>query len=181
MAPAQSKRQSRKRRKAAAPPHGESAERIRPRPSGGPRRPATDSLATIMTGATYGERPESPFGGLPISEIAIFVGALGAVIGLITAGRAALLVGIAVCTLGVLEVTAREHFSGYRSHATLLAAVPAAAILAVSVAAFGSPHQRATRELLLLAAAPLFGVLFWLLRKRFRAARQARIVRPPAP
>ena len=39
----------------------------------------------------------------------------------------ALAVGVVVCTLGVLEVTAREHFSGYRSHATLLAAIPAVA------------------------------------------------------
>jgi len=49
------------------------------------------------------------------------------------------------------------------------------------VAAFGAPHQRGQRELMLAAAAPVFGVLFWLLRKRFRTARQARVVRPPLP
>ena len=38
---------------------------------------------------------------------------------------AALAVGALVCGLGVTEVTAREHFSGFRSHSALLAAFPA--------------------------------------------------------
>ena len=33
--------------------------------------------------------------------------------------------------------------------------------------------------LLLVAIVPVFGLFYWALRKRFRAARQARIVRPP--
>ncbi len=113
--------------------------------------------------------------------LAIFIGLVSVIVGAASTNRAALFVGIAVCVLGVLEVTAREHFSGYRSHATLLAAVPAAGLVAASVAAFGTPGQRGTRELMLAAAVPVFGVLFWALRKRFRTARQARIVRPPVP
>ena len=85
-----------------------------------------------------------------------------------------------MCTLGVLEVTAREHFSGYRSHAMLLASLPAVGILIASVAAFGKPRQRSTREFDAGRAPCLCSrSLFWLLRKRFRAARQARVVRPP--
>lgn len=132
-----------------------------------------------MTGRTYGEPPQSPFGGLPISEIAIFAGAVGVVVGLASHGGPALLVGVVVCTLGVVEVTAREHFAGYRSHATLLAAVPPVAIVAASVALLGSPADRTTRELFLVAVVPVFAVLFWLLRKRFRTACQARLIRPP--
>jgi FtsH-binding integral membrane protein len=120
------------------------------------------------------------FHPVPVSEIAIFAGLIGVVVGATSSNRTALITGIAVCVLGVLEVTAREHFSGYRSHATLLAAVPAVGLVAASVAAFGTPGQRGTRELMLGAAVPVFGVLFWALRKRFRSARQARIVRPPA-
>lgn len=140
-----------------------------------------DERRQRSTLGVYGERPESPFGGLPVSELLILVGGIGLLVGLISGGKAALLVGIGVCTLGVLEVTAREHFSGYRSHATLLAAIPAVAILAVSVAVLGAPRQRTARELLILAALPVFGLAFWGLRKRFRTARQARIVRPPVP
>jgi hypothetical protein len=126
---------------------------------------------------TYGERPPGPFGGLPISELAIFVGAIGVVVGLVSAAVPALVVGVVVCTLGVVEVTAREHFSGYRSHATLLAAVPAVAIGIAMIALLGGSLRRGP---LLLVVVPVFGGLFWLLRKRFRTARQARVVRPPA-
>lgn len=128
---------------------------------------------------SYGERPRSLFGGVPVSEIAIFFGALGAAVGFFGHNNPALIVGLVVCALGVVEFTAREHFSGYRSHATLLAAIPAVAILVMAVAVFGTPAERTARILLLVAIVPVFAVLYWALRKRFRAARQARIVRPP--
>lgn len=125
-----------------------------------------------------GERPESPFGGLPVSELAILIGFIALVIGFIQGGGPVVVVGIVICALGVVEVTAREHFSGYRSHTVLLAAIPALAIEGLIVAVFGEPQQRA---LLLLVAVPVFALLFWLLRRRFLAARQARVARPPAP
>jgi hypothetical protein len=76
----------------------------------------------------------------------------------------------------VIEVTAREHFSGYRSHATLLAAIPAVAVVVGLSVALGQPRDRG---LLLLAGVPVFGGLFWLLRRRFQAARQMRVARLP--
>lgn len=125
-----------------------------------------------------GERPESPFGGLPISELAILVGVIAAVVGFVNGGGAPLIVGLLLCALGVIEITAREHFSGYRSHTALLAAIPAVGLEAGLVLAFGEPKQRA---LLLLAVVPVFAVLFWLLRRRFLAARQARVARVARP
>ena len=88
----------------------------------------------------YGERPPSPFGGLPISEIAIAIGAVGLIVGIIQQGGPALIAGVAVCTLGVVEITAREHFSGYRSHTILLAALPAVGAEVAFVAIFGEPN-----------------------------------------
>jgi hypothetical protein len=120
-----------------------------------------------------GERPESPFGGLPISELAILVGLIASVIGFIQGGGPALVVGLIVCALGVIEVTAREHFSGYRSHTALLAAIPSVALEAGVVLAF-KPSQRA---ILVLAVVPVFAGLFWWLRRRFLVARQARVAR----
>ena len=125
-----------------------------------------------------GDRPEGPFGGLPISELAILAGLVGAVVGFVSGGGPALIVGLIVCALGVVEVTAREHFSGYRSHTVLLAAIPAVALEAAIVVVFGEPRERL---LLLLAVVPVFGALFWVLRRRFAVARQARVARPPAP
>jgi hypothetical protein len=126
----------------------------------------------------YGERPENPFGGLPISELAIFAGGVGVLVWLVAGSVPALVVGLIVCALGVVEVTAREHFSGYRSHATLLAGVPAVGIGIALIALVGGSL---TRGPLLGVVVPVFGVLFWLLRKRFRTAREARIVRRAAP
>jgi hypothetical protein len=121
-----------------------------------------------------GERPQGPFGGLPVSEVAILLGIIGAVFGFLNGGGPALVVGLVVCALGVCEITAREHFSGYRSHTALLAAIPAVAIEATLVAIFGEPQQRG---LLLVVVVPVFAVLFWLLRRRFLTARQARVAR----
>jgi hypothetical protein len=127
---------------------------------------------------TEGERPPSPFGGLPISEVAIFAGIVGAAVGLIEGGGPALIVGLIVCLLGVVEVTAREHFSGFRSHTSLLAGIPAVVAGIAVISLFGQPSQRL---IVLGVAVPVYGLLFWLLRKRFRRARQARVARPRLP
>jgi hypothetical protein len=89
-----------------------------------------------------GERPEGLFGGLPVSEAAILIGFIGLVVGFIQGGGAVIVVSLIVVGLGVIEVTAREHFSGYRSHTILLALVPAVAIVAAAVSIFGAPQQR---------------------------------------
>jgi hypothetical protein len=127
--------------------------------------------------SAYGERPPSPFGGLPVSEFGVFVGAIGLVVGFITGNSVALIVGFVVCALGVGEFTVREHFSGYRSHAALLAAIPAVGIEVV-LAVTLNPSRR-DRSLLLLAVVPVFGAVFWFLRRRFQVARQARVARRP--
>jgi len=115
---------------------------------------------------------------VPVSEIAIFAGAVALIVGVLRGGGAPLIVGFVICALGVIEVTAREHFSGYRSHSILLAAVPAVGAEVAVVTLIGTPSSR---PLLLLVVVPVFALLFWPLRRRFQAARQARVARPPAP
>ncbi len=124
---------------------------------------------------TRGERPPSPFGGVPVSEIAILAGLVALVVWMIRGGTATLIAGLVVCALGVIEVTAREHFSGFRSHTTLLAAIPAVAIGIGTVSATGEHRNRG--PVLIAVAAPVFALLAWGLRKRFQIARQARVVR----
>lgn len=125
----------------------------------------------------YGDPPPSPF-GWPVSEFMILVGAVGVVVGLVSSAPAALAVGIIVCTLGVAEFSLREHLSGYRSHASLLAGIAAIAVGVALIALFGGSLRR---SVLLGVVAVVFFVIFRLLRRRFRVARQARIARPPAP
>ena len=123
---------------------------------------------------TEGERPPGLFGQVPVSEIAIFVGIVGTIVGFATRNGVALIVGLVVCALGVFEVTAREHFTGFRSHASLLAAFPAV-VAGALVAVLGQPHQR---SVLLVVVVPVWALCFWPLRRRFRRARQARVARP---
>jgi hypothetical protein len=123
----------------------------------------------------YGERPQGRFGGLPVSEIAIFAGAVALVVGIINHGGPALIAGVVICLFGVVEVTTREHFSGYRSHTVLLAAIPAVAVEFLIALTVGPP---AIRALLLVPVAAVFASCSWFLRKRFLVARQARLARP---
>jgi hypothetical protein len=172
-----SKRRSRKRRHPSTAPRAVASQRREERAE---RQTVADRerQRSERQLGTEGERPPSPFGGVPVAEIAIFAGLVAIVVWLIAGGTPVLVVGLTVCTLGVLEVTAREHFSGYRSHATLLAAIPAVAIGIGVVSVLGRRTDRA--PLLLAIAAPIFAFLFWLLRKRFQVARQARVARPPS-
>jgi hypothetical protein len=170
------KRRSRKRRNPASTPRAVASPRREERSARAVQVSREKQRATRTLG-TEGERPPSPFGGVPVSEIAIFAGLVAIVVWLFTGGVATLVVGLVVCTLGVVEVTAREHFSGYRSHATLLAAIPAVAVGIGIVSQIGTSSRG---PVLLVVAGPIFGVLFWLLRKKFQSARQARVARPPS-
>jgi hypothetical protein len=183
VAASKSKRQSRKRRKPGAAPRAVPSQR---REAAAERKVVAErqqQRANSRLGK-YGDPPPGPFGGVPVSEIAIFVGLIGVAVGALTAAPVALAVSVVVLTLGVLEVTAREHFSGYRSHATLLAAIPSIAIGIGIVAIIGDGSVRrglsGPNRAALLVIVPVFALLFWLLGKRFRTARQARVVRPPS-
>src|ERR1700734_3215360 len=148
MAHPRSRRQARKARGGA--PRAVAATRRAER-SARERRASTAHAQADRTLGTVGERPDGIFGGVPVSEFAILAGLVGLVLGLIDHGGSALEVGIVVMALGVTEVTAREHLSGFRSHAALLA-------------------------LLLAPAIPVFALCYWLLRRQFRVARHARVV-----
>ncbi len=174
-----SKRRSRKRNKPG------SAPRAVPSPRRDDRRERVvtqqrDQRRAERQLGTVGERPPSPFGGVPVSEIAIFAGLVAIVVWLISGGLPVLVVGLTVTTLGVLEITGREHLSGYRSHTTLLAAIPAVA-LAIGVLSLVGVDKRNRAPFMLAIAVPVYAFLFWQLRRRFMVARQARVARPPAP
>ena len=169
---------SRKRRRHAGPPTVPTASRAarRPEPSAADTSGAVRSQPRRASPlAAYGERPPGPFGGLPVSEFAIFAGAVVLIVGVVQRGGPALIGGVVLCLLGVTEVTAREHLSGYRSHTVLLAAIPAVVAEFVIVLTVGTP---AVRVLLLVPVAAVFGACAWFLRRRFLVARQARLAKP---
>jgi hypothetical protein len=68
-------------------------------------------------------------------ELCVLVGIVLLVLGLVSHdsphGRAMIVAGLALGSLGGLDTAAREHFSGYRSHTMVLAGVPAVALAAI--------------------------------------------------
>jgi hypothetical protein len=89
-----------------------------------------------------------------------------------------LVVGLVAVGLGTFEFTLREHWSGYRSHAILLALVPVLAFHSLVIA--GASVLADPTVLFSIVLLPfdlaLFVFLFKLLRTRFLEARQARAV-----
>jgi hypothetical protein len=173
------------------------------RPAGARRTPAKtarkqDSPAKARDGATaprrsrsspaaptYGERPRAPWHPLPLSELLILAGAIGAAVGFakvghgLSSGGPALLAGIGAVAIGTIEVTLREHRSGYRSHTVMLAFLVvlvfhSAVVLGLS--AFTTVPRLLNVGLFAVDLA-LFAFLFKLLRARFLDARHARVVR----
>jgi hypothetical protein len=125
---------------------------------------------------TFGERPHAPWHPLPLSEILILAGAIGAAVGY---GRNSagvpplLLAGIAATALGAIEIAWREHRSGYRSHTLLLSFLPVVVLhsaIVLLVNAFAR-FPAALNMGLLAADVAVFFALFRVLRSRFLDAR----------
>jgi hypothetical protein len=72
------------------------------------------------------DAPQAPWHPFPLVELAIFCGLVLIVVAFAVGGdpRPVLLLGgIALISIASLELAIREHFAGYKSHTTLLAAV----------------------------------------------------------
>ena len=108
----------------------------------------------------------------------MLIGFVALVIGFANGGGPVVIVGLIVCGLGVIEVTGREHFTGYRSHTTLLAAAPAVVLEVIVVAIFGEPDPAgaAARVRRPGVRGPVLGAA-----KAFATARQARVARAARP
>lgn len=72
------------------------------------------------------DAPPAPWSPFPLVELTILIGIVLVVVGFIgVADRRGLFIacGVTLIYLATLELSLREHFSGFRSHSTLLAAV----------------------------------------------------------
>lgn len=184
-------RSSRKRRSSqphAGGPAITAAEEPRPqaastRPTGRDRRAREAkqrSLRGVSDATAVGERPRAPWHPLPLSELLILVGAIGAVVAWQRGPQSngsLLAAGITAVVIGTVEFTLREHLSGYRSHAIILALLPAIAfhtVVVLIVLALGSVPRWLNLALVPIDGA-IFAFAFKLLRARFRDARRERI------
>lgn len=139
----------------AAPPPAAHARKPPPAPPQAPQRHARLS-----------EAPKAPWHPVPLVELAILAGLVLVVVGFVVGGDAGVVLvtgGIVLVAVASLELAIREHFSGYRSHSALLAAVVAVGLMAGTALA-GLP-QVAAIALGVLAG----GASFFALRRTFTA------------
>jgi putative exporter of polyketide antibiotics len=112
------------------------------------------------------ERPRAPWHPFPLVELSVLIGLVLLVWGLIRhdddSGRVLLVCGMALASLGGLETALREHFSGFASHALLLAAL--LPVLTAGVLFFAGAPAIAIP----LAAAAVLATAFTALRRGFR-------------
>ncbi|MGC1851109.1 MAG: hypothetical protein WA687_01570 [Solirubrobacterales bacterium] len=112
-----------------------------------------------------GERPPAPWGAFPLAELTVLAGIVALVVGVVSKSPTAIGVGVVLAGLGGLEVSAREHFAGYRSHTTLLAGT-------VFVLVTGALFYLADQILAIALAAGVAAFLaaFLALRRAFQKA-----------
>ena len=154
---------SRAERDEARRRRAQAAERARARPDGSTARPRRRGRPTID------ERPPAPWGRFPLVELSVLIAIVLFVTGLVIGGGKGqvLLTGaLALGSLAGLELSIREHFAGYRSHSTLIAAV--FAFVAMAVTFFAAGRGDAARVLLLPVAGITFMASFYWLREVFK-------------
>jgi hypothetical protein len=119
---------------------------------------------------TEPERPKAPWHPVPLVELCVLAGIVLLVLGLLSydtdRGKAMLVGGMLLGSLGGLDTALREHFTGYRSHAIVLAGLPAIGLAAILFFA-GAPWP-------VVSAAPIavFAAALPLLLRAYR--RRAR-------
>ena len=113
------------------------------------------------------DAPKAPWSPFPLTELVVLLAMALIVGGVLTDGgrRGALLgCGFALVSMAGLELAVREHFAGYRSHSTLLAAASAIVVDAPLFLWTGLPQIA-----LLAIGIVVFVAVLTRLRRAFRA------------
>jgi hypothetical protein len=127
---------------------------------------AVQTAAPAPASARRPERPRAPWHPVPLVEMSVLTGLLLLVAGLLRLGKPGggvlLVCGTALASIGGLDTALREHFSGFRSHAVLLAALPAVAVAGVLFFA------KAPWVAIPVVALAVFAAVLLLARRAFR-------------
>jgi hypothetical protein len=111
------------------------------------------------------ERPPAPWGSYPHAELTVLAGIVALGIGVASKSPSAIGIGVVLAALGGLEVSAREHFAGYRSHTTLLAGTAFVVVTGVLFYLAGL-----ILAICLAAGTAAFAAAFYVFRRAFQRA-----------
>ena len=158
-------RKSRKRRRRGA---RQPASATSEAPQAGEERPSAAAPRPRRRRPGPDDPPPAPWGSFPLVELVVLVAIVLLIAGFIVSGiqgQVMIGTGLVLGSLAGLELSAREHFAGYRSHTLLLAG-------AVALIVLGALFFLASRGLPPVAriaiAAAVFGLSAWWLTATFR-------------
>ena len=129
-------------------------------PAPAPRAPAAP--AALRRRAPSEERPPAPWGEFPLGELTTLAGIVLMIVGFAGGSTKPLFVGLALVALSATELSAREHFAGFRSHSALLGLI-LGAVTAVILVVAGAP-----RALQVGLAVVAFVAGFLVMRRTFK-------------
>jgi hypothetical protein len=114
------------------------------------------------------DRPPPLWGSFPLTELVTLAGILLMFWGFLSGpgddGRSRIAAGLAIASLGGLELAIREHVTGFRSHTTMLAAATGIVV----IVALGLGAGIGLLPVLLASGVVAFGVSFYWLRQLFK-------------
>jgi hypothetical protein len=112
------------------------------------------------------DRPPPPWGGFPLVELVILISLVLLIVGFFfvgeTRGTVMIAAGLTLGSLAALELTIREHFTGYRSHTTVLAGFGTVIVLGIGF------WMEWPQILKLAAGAATFAIGFYGFREAFK-------------
>jgi hypothetical protein len=111
------------------------------------------------------DRPPAPWGSFPLVELVVLLGLVLLALGFVVQGARGITMMIAGVTLGSLaglELSIREHFTGFRSHSSVLAGAIAVLVLGIGFFLTFAPILN------LVAGVAVFLIGFYLFREAFK-------------
>ncbi len=114
--------------------------------------------------------PPAPWGTFPLTELVVLLSLVLGVVGFIRfshhQGKVMVVAAMCLGSLGGLEVSIREHFTGFRSHTTLLAASSAVASM-ILVSVIAGKAGAAILAVVVGVGVLVFVLAFYALRQAF--------------
>lgn len=129
----------------------------------GPRARSARPAASVSRARPSDAPPKALWGSFPLSELVVVIALILLVVGFVSGEAITLGVGLVLGALAGVELAAREHFAGYRSHNVVLAG--AAGMTVFGLLFVLTPLSPA---ICIAAGALAFGGSAWLLVAAFR-------------